>query len=104
VNLGIAGKRALVMGGSRGLGRAVAEALIAEGAKVAICARDEAKLKEAAQAIGATAFPCDLSVEGAAAKLVGEVIGKLGGIDILLVNTGGPPPGVFDGIDDQAWR
>ncbi len=104
MNLGIEGKCALVMGGSRGLGRAVAEALIAEGAKVAICARDAAKLSNAATKIGATAFPCDLSTEGAAAGLVREVASKMGGVDILLVNTGGPPPNTFDRIDDGAWR
>jgi 3-oxoacyl-[acyl-carrier protein] reductase len=67
MDLGIKGRRALVMGGSRGLGRASAEALIVEGAVTAICARDKARLNRAAQDIGAQAFPADLSKPGAAA-------------------------------------
>ena len=104
MDFGIAGKTALVMGGSRGLGAAVAEGLIAEGVKVAICARDAVRLSETAARIGATAFPCDLSQDGAAAKLVADVHAQLGGPDIMLVNTGGPPPRVFDTATDAEWR
>ena len=101
----IKGRRALVMGASRGLGRAVAEALLAEGVKTAICARDPARLKQTAKEIGAIGIPCDLSQPGAAAKLVEEAAKRLGGtIDILLVNTGGPSPASFDKIDDAQWR
>ena len=104
MELGIKGRRALVMGGSRGLGRASAEALIAEGAITAICARDTARLDRAAQDIGAQAFPADLSKPGAAAQLVNDVIARLGGLDILIVNTGGPPPRNFDNTSDGDWR
>ena len=101
----IKGRRALVMGASRGLGRAVAEALLAEGVKTAICARDPARLERTAKEIGAIGIPCDLSQPGAAAKLVEEAAKRLGGtIDILLVNTGGPSPASFDKIDDAQWR
>jgi len=105
VDYRIKGRRALVMGASRGLGRAVAEALLAEGVKTAICARDPARLERTAKEIGAIGIPCDLSQPGAAAKLVEEAAKRLGGtIDILLVNTGGPSPASFDKIDDAQWR
>lgn len=100
----IEGRRALVMGASRGLGRAVAEALIAEGVETAICARDAERLQRTAQEIGAMPFPCDLSQPGAGARLVQEVTTRLGGIDILLVNTGGPAPASFETIDEAQWR
>lgn len=101
----IKGRRALVMGASRGLGRAVAEALLAEGVATAICARDPARLERTAREIGAVGIPCDLSQAGAGAKLVEEAARRLGGsIDILLVNTGGPSPATFDKIDDAQWR
>lgn len=100
----IEGRRALVMGASRGLGRAVAEALIAEGVETAICARDAERLQRTAQEIGAMPFPCDLSQPGAGARLVQEATARLGGIDILLVNTGGPAPASFETIDEAQWR
>src|SRR5262245_27841746 len=104
MDLGIKGRRALVMGASRGLGRACAEVLIAEGAVTAICARDKSRLDRAAQEIGAQAFAADLSKPGAAAQLVNDVVARLGGLDILVVNTGGPPPRNFDNTSDQDWR
>jgi 3-oxoacyl-[acyl-carrier protein] reductase len=104
MDLGLKGKRALVMGGSAGIGRAIAEALVAEGATVGICARNEARLREAASAMKATPFTCDLSVPGAGAKLVAEAQAKLGGVDILVTNTGGPPSGKFQDITPEAWQ
>jgi len=104
MDLGIKGRRALVMGGSRGLGRACAEAFISEGVTAAICARDKQRLDRAAQEIGAQAFPADLSKPGVAAQLVSDVIARLGGLDILVVNTGGPPARTFDKTSDQDWR
>jgi len=104
MDLGIAGRKALVMGASRGLGRAVAEALIREGVATAICARDKERLESTAREIGAQPFPADLSKRGVAAQLVEDVVARLGGLDILVVNTGGPPPRTFDNIQDQDWR
>ena len=92
------------MGASRGLGRACAEAFIAEGVTTAICARDKQRLDRAAREIGAQPFPADLSKPGVTAQLVKDVIAKLGGLDILVVNTGGPPPRKFDNATDQDWR
>lgn len=104
MDLGIAKRRALVMGGSRGMGRAIAAALIAEGAQVAICARDEARLRKAADEIGARPFVSDLTMPDAAKHLVVRVTAEFGAPDILVVNTGGPAPGTFEAIDDRAWR
>lgn len=92
------------MGASMGLGRAIAHALSKEGAEVAICARGEEKLKKAAADIGARlAVPIDLSAPGAGRKLVEEVTAKLGGVDILVTNTGGPPAGKFIDITPEQW-
>jgi 3-oxoacyl-[acyl-carrier protein] reductase len=104
MDLGIAGRKALVMGASRGLGRAVAEALIREGVTTAICARNQERLESAAREIGAQPFPADLSKRGVTAQLVADVVARLGALDILVVNTGGPPPRTFDNTGDQDWR
>jgi len=104
VDLGLSNKRALVTGASRGLGKAVAAALRAEGAAVAICARDAARIEAAAKEIGAVGFAADLSAPGGAEAALRHATGKLGGIDILVVNTGGPPAGTFDVVSDDAWR
>lgn len=104
MDLGIKTRRALVMGASRGLGRAIAAALAAEGTRVGICAREGARLHTAAQELGAQAFAADLSRDGAGAEVVRAAREGLGGLDILVVNTGGPPAGTFDALDDKAWR
>jgi 3-oxoacyl-[acyl-carrier protein] reductase len=104
VDLGLKNKRALVTGASRGLGKAIAAALAAEGAKVAICARDAARLEAAAQEIGADGIAADLSQLGAVDKVLRQANEKLGGVDILVANTGGPPAGGFEAISDEAWR
>jgi 3-oxoacyl-[acyl-carrier protein] reductase len=104
MDLGIKGKNALVMAGSRGLGLAAAVELIKEGVNVAICARDKEHLDATAKEIGAMAFQADLSVPGAAEKLVAGVQAKLGNIDILFINNGGPPQTKFENTSDQQWR
>jgi 3-oxoacyl-[acyl-carrier protein] reductase len=83
------------MGASRGLGRAIAAALAREDAKVAIASRSQAKLEEAAGEIGerATAFVADTSDLERLASLPAEIAGKLGPVEILVTNTGGPPLG-----------
>ncbi|MGZ3697592.1 MAG: SDR family oxidoreductase [Bdellovibrionota bacterium] len=105
MDLKIKGKRALVQGGSSGLGRAIAAALVAEGVKVAIASRDEAKLRATAREIGAAAtVVCDLSKPGQGEASVREAIEQLGGIDILICNTGGPPKGPFEELTDEQWQ
>jgi 3-oxoacyl-[acyl-carrier protein] reductase len=104
VDLRIKGRRALVMGASRGLGKSIAAALVAEGARVAICARDADRIRTVAAQIGAEGFVCDLSVDGAASKVVADATSRLGGLDILVVNTGGPPAATFESTSDTGWR
>jgi 3-oxoacyl-[acyl-carrier protein] reductase len=104
MDLGLRGRRALVMGASSGLGRAAAEALLAEGTQVAISARGEQRLTETARQLGAVGIVSDVSVPGAAAALVGEAERRIGPLDILVVNTGGPPAGQFADLSEAAWR
>lgn len=95
MNLGLENRVALVMGASRGIGRAIAAALAQEGARVAIASRSPEKLEVAAAEIGgaATPFVADTSDLDRLATLPTEVEAKLGPIDILVANTGGPPFG-----------
>ncbi|MCA0200428.1 MAG: SDR family NAD(P)-dependent oxidoreductase, partial [Proteobacteria bacterium] len=104
MELGLKSRRALVMGASRGLGRAIAAAMAAEGARVAICAREGERLRTTARELGADAIPADLSTDGAGTKVVADARGALGGVDIMVVNNAGPPAGTFETLDDKAWR
>lgn len=99
MDLGLKGKKALVMSSSRGLGLGIAEALAAEGVEVLLTGRSEDRLKENAEAINARGagkahyVAADLADEGCVDVLEKAVAEKLGGADILVNNTGGPPPG-----------
>jgi 3-oxoacyl-[acyl-carrier protein] reductase len=104
------GKAALVCAASKGLGRASALALAARGASVAICARHEAPLHDAAADIGARTgqrvvpIVADVSKAEDARTLVDRAADVLGGLDILVTNTGGPPSGPFATFDDGVWQ
>lgn len=101
MDLGIAGRKALVLGGSRGIGLAIAKALKAEGADVAIAARDEGVLEAAAAEIGQTrAFTLDLADTPSLSRFADAV----GAIDILVNNTGGPPYGSAIDRDAVDWE
>jgi 3-oxoacyl-[acyl-carrier protein] reductase len=104
MDLGLRDARALVTGGSGGLGAAVAAALSGEGARLAVCARDSARLKEMADSIGAVAVPADLSAADGPSAAVVAAVDALGGLDLLLVNMGGPPPGRFEDLSDEDWQ
>src|SRR5689334_22699348 len=100
MDLGIAGRRALVCAASKGLGRGCAQALAREGVEVTIVARGEEALKRTAAEIGAKAYVvCDITTaEGRAAAL-----SACPDPDILVNNAGGPPPGDFRDFDRDAW-
>lgn len=103
MDLELAERRFLVGGASRGLGAAVARALVGEGARVAGISRDP---EEAAtsSATGMLAIKADLSEGGGPAVAVQAAVEALGGLDGLVVNTGGPPGGSFDAVDEAAWE
>jgi 3-oxoacyl-[acyl-carrier protein] reductase len=105
VDLGLDGRRALVTAASRGLGRACAEALAGEGASVFIASRNEQAIREAAQAIGAAGFrAADVARGEEAEEVVRHAVERLGGLDILVVNAGGPPPGTFESTELADWE
>jgi 3-oxoacyl-[acyl-carrier protein] reductase len=104
VDLGLQGARALVAGGSGGLGGAVADALAGEGARVALVARASDRLTERAAALDALAVPADLSTADGPAGAVAATVDRLGGLDLALVNSGGPPPGRFEDLSDADWQ
>lgn len=97
MDLGIAGKRAAVAAASGGLGYATAAALVDEGVKVTICGRDRGRIDAAAQKLGpnAVGLVADVSNAVGAGAFVGASVEALGGVDILITNAGGPPPGNF---------
>lgn len=106
MDLGLSGARALVTGGSSGLGAAVARALANEGARVAVAARASDRLDSLTADLGhgALAMPTDLSSSDGPAQAVSRAVSELGGLDALLVNMGGPPPGKFDEVTDEQWQ
>lgn len=108
MDLGLEGRRALVLGSSSGLGRAVAATLVEEGAAVAVVSRDRGRSESAAARIGArAALVAELSHPGSGQAVVLDAVGALGGLDIVVVNTGGGKPGPIlstAGHDDAAYH
>jgi len=103
MDLGLGGLRALVGGGSSGLGAAIATSLREEGAAVGITARAGERLDQQASRIGAIAIPADLATATGPASAVATAVDRLGGLDLLVVNSGGPPGGDFDALDEATW-
>lgn len=106
MDLGLAGRVALVTASSKGLGRATAIALAAEGAKVAICARGEEALAQAEAAVAAVgaevlALVDDVTDPEAPARLVAATVERFGALDVLVANAAGPPPGRSLEVDDD---
>ncbi len=105
MDLQLKGKKVLVMGSSTGIGKAIAKAFLAEGAEVAICARTLSKLEQTAHEIGTKHFfTCDLTQAHQAELAVEKAIEVLGGIDILVTNTGGPRKNNFADVPDNQWH
>ena len=110
MDLGIKGKTAVVCGASRGLGRACADVLAAEGVNLVLCSRNFENIFNAARSISETfgieAVPiaADISIPDSPEKVAHEAVKKFGGIDILINNAGGPPPGTFDDTGDENWE
>jgi 3-oxoacyl-[acyl-carrier protein] reductase len=102
MDLGLRGRTAIVCGASSGMGLAVAEALVAEGANVAMFARRRDLLEREAERLGALAVRGDLTNPNDLKRLVDTTVGAFGGIDVLVNNGGGPPPGPAAGVADEA--
>lgn len=109
MDLGIAGRVAIVTGASRGIGRAVAERLCREGANVALCARNRETLAEAQRALEAIgggrvlAVEADLTEPAAAGRVVGAAAAAWGRIDILVNNAGAARGMPFDDLTEELW-
>ena len=110
MDLGLKGKKALVSGSSRGLGYATALGLSREGCEVTINSRSQKRIRSAKQKITdetssmVHSICADLTQPDAPGDLVSESANKMGGIDILVTNSGGPPSGSFESFDDQNWQ
>jgi 3-oxoacyl-[acyl-carrier protein] reductase len=109
MNLQLTDKKALITGSSRGLGYATAHLLAEEGARVIINSRSQAKADEAAALIASetgahvSGLDGDVAQKDVPAQLIKRAVEGMGGLDILITNAGGPPPGAFESFDDDAW-
>jgi 3-oxoacyl-[acyl-carrier protein] reductase len=111
MDLGLTGRRALVTGGSKGIGFAVAGELLAEGASVVICSRTADEVKQAGdelrtqhQQADVVDLVADVTDVDQVESLVNESVSRLGGLDILVNNAGGAHPGNFETLTDDDWR
>lgn len=106
MDLGLNGRRAAVAGASSGLGLATARALATEGARVALCGRDRDRIESAAASVAGEpiALVADVGSTAGAQGFVEDAAAALGGIDILVANAGGPPPGTFASTELEAYR
>ena len=106
MDLGLSGKVAIVAASSKGIGLATAKMLAEEGCKVSICGRSQDSINQAIEEIGhnAIGIPCDVSKAEDIDHWIQESRSKLGPIDILITNTGGPPAGSWQTMTDEQWQ
>jgi 3-oxoacyl-[acyl-carrier protein] reductase len=112
VELGLTGRRAIVTGGSKGLGKAIAAELLAEGAAVTICSRHADELRDTAAELSNVAapgqqvlgLPCDVTDPAQLTDFIATAADAMGGIDILVNNAGGARPGRFATLSDEDWH
>ncbi|NNF03150.1 MAG: SDR family oxidoreductase [Rhodothermales bacterium] len=113
MDLGLQERRAFVAGASSGLGKAVAERLLREGARVAVCSRSAIRIGEAAEDLRRTTdaaaedvlgVECDVTDDKAVRSAVDRAAEHFGGLDLLVANAGGPPAGTVDDFDADDWR
>ena len=101
MDLGLTGRTAIVCGASSGIGLAIAEALVAEGANVAMFARRRDVLERVAERLGALAVRGDVAVPADLERLVERTVAAFGGVDIVINNSGGPAPGPAAGVSEE---
>lgn len=108
MDLGLAGRVYIVTGGSKGLGRATAEALVADGARVVLSSRKDENVTDAVAALGgpehATGLAADNADPATPDRLVDHAVSAFGRLDGLLVSVGGPPAGPVTGVTDEQWE
>lgn len=110
MDLKLRGKNVLVAASSKGIGRAVAEEFAKEGANVALCSRNEEQLHKTAEEIkehyGVKVYShqADLTVKSDIEAFVQGTVSALGGLDVLITNSGGPPGGTFEEMEDEQWE
>jgi 3-oxoacyl-[acyl-carrier protein] reductase len=104
MDLGLDGRRALVGGGGSGIGGGIAAVLAAEGARVALIGRTDDRVRGAAERLGGVPVVADLATPDGPASAVDQAVAGLGGLDLLVVNTGGPAGGTFEALDETTWQ
>ena len=104
MDLGLKGRRALVGGGGSGIGGGIAAVLADEGARVALIGRTGERVGAQAARLGGSPVVADLATPDGPADAVAQAVAALGGLDLLVVNTGGPAGGTFDVLSDADWE
>lgn len=104
MDLGLRDRRALVGGGGSGIGGGIAGALAADGARVALIGRTRERVDAEAARLGGVGVVADLATPDGPARAVEAAVAAMGGLDLLVVNTGGPPGGTFDTLGEAEWE
>jgi 3-oxoacyl-[acyl-carrier protein] reductase len=104
MDLGLDGRRALVGGGGSGIGGGIATALAGEGARVALVGRTRERVEAEAARLGGVGVVADLADPDGPRGAVEDAVAALGGLDLVVVNTGGPPGGTFETLSEADWE